>query len=270
VVVVKKSKSARLRHPLAGIFRTYNLFEFKNPDDRLDPNDYDKGMAIARLYKVIEHGKMLTLDEITMTFVSTRHPRAMFDMIRTRGLALHRGNPLPGIYRVEGEAIPVQVIVMKELLGPEEVYMFAPFLTGREKLRVDATLLLLRKHLDDPANPYRRELLEFKFRNQLVIPEEMEVVMEMLKQITEKDRARIEEILQNHPSGIAMAERFAAKAAAKAAAEAATEAATRATTEVKLETARAALKKGFSIDDVAEITGLPNETVLELKKELEN
>jgi hypothetical protein len=40
----------------------------------------------------------------------------------------------------------------------------------------------------------------------------MEVVMEMLKQITEKDRARIEEILQNHPSGIAMAERFAAKA----------------------------------------------------------
>jgi predicted transposase/invertase (TIGR01784 family) len=51
-----------------------------------------------------------------------------------------------------------------------------------------------------------------------------------------------------------MAERFAAKAI----------------TEVKLETARAALKKGFSIDDVAEITGLPNETVLELKKELEN
>jgi hypothetical protein len=54
--------------PLAGIFRTYNLFEFKNPDERLDPNDYDKGMAIARLYKVIEHRKMLTLEEITMTF----------------------------------------------------------------------------------------------------------------------------------------------------------------------------------------------------------
>ena len=47
-----------------------------------------------------------------------------------------------------------------------------------------------------------------------------------------------------------MAERFAAKAVA--------------------ETARAALKKGFSIDDVAEITGLSKETVLELKKELEN
>ena len=123
--------------------------------------------------------------------------------------------------------------------------MFAPFLTGREKISADATLLLFRKHLDDPANPYRRELLEFKFKNQLVTPEKMEVVLEMLKQMTEKDRARIEEILQNHPAGIAMAERFAAKA----------------TSEVKLETARAALKKGFSVDDVAEITGLSKETV---------
>ena len=129
-------------------------------------------------------------------------------------------------------------------------------------------MLLLRKHLDDPANLYRRELLEFKFRNQLVIPEEMEVVMEMLKQITEKDRARIEEILQNHPSGIAMAERFAAKAAAKAAAEAAAEAAAKTAAEVKLETARAALLEGLEIDVVAKITGLGREDIIKLKNEL--
>lgn len=40
--------------------------------------------------------------------------------------------------------------------------------------------------------------------------------------------------------------------------------------EGKVEVARIALKKGFSINDVAEITGLSMETVLELKKELEN
>jgi len=40
--------------------------------------------------------------------------------------------------------------------------------------------------------------------------------------------------------------------------------------EGKVEVARAALKKGFSVDDVVEITGLSRETVLELKKELEN
>jgi predicted transposase/invertase (TIGR01784 family) len=40
--------------------------------------------------------------------------------------------------------------------------------------------------------------------------------------------------------------------------------------EGKVEVARTALKKGFSVDDVAEITGLSREAVLELKKELEN
>jgi hypothetical protein len=78
--------------------------------------------------------------------------------------------------------------------------------------------------------------------------------MEMLKQMTEKDRARIEEILQNHPAGIAMAERFATKA----------------TSEVKLETARAALREGLEVGVICRITGLSMETVLELKKELEN
>ena len=40
--------------------------------------------------------------------------------------------------------------------------------------------------------------------------------------------------------------------------------------EGKLEAARSALKKGFSLEDVAEITGLPLETVLKLKAELSN
>jgi hypothetical protein len=33
---------------------------------------YDKGIAIARLYKVIEHGKMLTLDESSGSTLMTR------------------------------------------------------------------------------------------------------------------------------------------------------------------------------------------------------
>ncbi|WP_194174958.1 hypothetical protein [Desulfofundulus thermobenzoicus] len=38
----------------------------------------------------------------------------------------------------------------------------------------------------------------------------------------------------------------------------------------KVEVARAALRKGLSVEDVAEITGLSRETVLGLKSELEN
>ena len=47
VIVVKKSETARLSHPLTNIFKKYNLFEFKSPDDRLEPNDYDKGAGLS-------------------------------------------------------------------------------------------------------------------------------------------------------------------------------------------------------------------------------
>lgn len=40
--------------------------------------------------------------------------------------------------------------------------------------------------------------------------------------------------------------------------------------EGKVEVAKAALRKGFSVEDVAEITGLSWETVLGLKNEMEN
>ncbi len=40
--------------------------------------------------------------------------------------------------------------------------------------------------------------------------------------------------------------------------------------EGKVEVARTALRKGFSVDDVTEITGLSKETVMELKRALDN
>jgi len=40
--------------------------------------------------------------------------------------------------------------------------------------------------------------------------------------------------------------------------------------EGKVETARVALKEGLEVDVICRITGLPMETLLKLKKELEN
>ena len=215
VLVVKKSGDARLRHPLAGIFRTYNLFEFKSPGDHLGPNDFDKGMAIAYLYKAIEHRKALTLESFTVTFASRRRPRAMLDMIRKRGLAVLENKPAPGFYRIEGGPMPIQAVVLKELQNAEESYMFSTFMTGSEKIRVAATALLLKKHLEDPANPHRRELLEFKFRNQLVTPEEMEEVLKMRSQMAEKNRAQMEAFLRNHPAIQEMNERIIVESEAR-------------------------------------------------------
>jgi len=107
---------------------------------------------------------MLTLDNFTLTFVSNRRPRAMLRILEKRGLAVMAGIPTWGFYQVEKEAVPVQVLVLKELPDPEKAYMFSVFFTGQEELRLKATSLLLEKHLAEPANPYRRELLELSLK----------------------------------------------------------------------------------------------------------
>jgi len=111
VVVVKKKDAVKLRHPVADNFRKYNLFEFKSPDDYLGANDYYKGLANALLYKVLEHPKMNTLDPLALTFVSSRYPRVMLNMLEDRGLKVLKGVPGPGFYRVVGEIVSVQVMV---------------------------------------------------------------------------------------------------------------------------------------------------------------
>ena len=109
----------------------------------------------------------------------------------------------------------VQVMVLKELTNVEEAYMFASFLTGKEKLRLDATTLLIKKHLEDPSNPFRRELVEFKVKNQLVSIEEMEVLIKMINKMSEQERAKIEDLFTNHPDGRAIMERLSKKHAEK-------------------------------------------------------
>jgi len=248
VLVVKKSQMAQLRHPMTGIFKTYNLFEFKSPDDNLDLNDYDKGIAIARLYKVIKHPKMHTLNDITLTFVSRKHPASMLELLKTRELAVHKGNPAPGIYRVLGESIPVQIMVLKELQDPETAYMFAVFLTGREKIRLDATMTLIKKHLADPTSPYRRDLLEFKIKNQLISTEEMEVLLKMLNQANEQEKVKIKELLQSHPFSQEVKKEGKLEEKRKIA--------------IKL------LHLEMDVDTIAKVTGLTQTQIEELKKQM--
>ncbi|MTI83614.1 MAG: hypothetical protein FH756_06850 [Firmicutes bacterium] len=207
VLVVKKKDAIKLRHPVADIFRKYNLFEFKSPDDYLEPNDYDKGLAIARLYKVLEHPKMNNLDQLTLTFVSSRHPRAMLNMIKDRGVKVLKDMPGSGFYRVDGEAIPVQITVLRELTKADQSYMFSIFLARNEKLKLSSTLILVQKCLEDPKNVYRKDLMEFQFKNKLVTDKELEVILRMADEMSAEEKAKIEDLLANHPFSRAMFEK---------------------------------------------------------------
>ncbi|WP_258358809.1 hypothetical protein [Moorella sulfitireducens (nom. illeg.)] len=197
VIIIKKKADIALNHPVARVFRRYNLFEFKSPVDYLEANDFDKGLALVRLYKVIEHPEALLLDDFTLTLVSSSHPRAMMEMLNARQLKVQAGVPAAGIYQVKGEMFVVQVVVINELEDPEVLYPFAPFITGQRRKETQATVLLLKKFLQDPSNPYRKDLAEFTIENELVLPEEMEEVQQIM--YSPEERQRMKEIFNKSP-----------------------------------------------------------------------
>ncbi|WP_338824197.1 hypothetical protein MHOCP_23190 [Moorella humiferrea] len=184
-------------HPVARVFRKFNLFEFKSPIDYLEANDFDKGLTLARLYKVIEHPEALLLDDFTLTLVSSSHPRAMMEMLNARKLKIQADVPVAGIYQVKGEMFVVQVVVINELDDPEILYPFAPFITGQRRKEMRATVLLLKKYLQDPSNPYRKDLAEFIVKNELILPEEMEEVEQIM--YSPEERQRMKEIFNKSP-----------------------------------------------------------------------
>ena len=115
VLVVKKEKDIRLEKNIGRIFKSYNIIEYKSPEDYLSINDFYKVYAYACLYqsdtdRVMEVGPR----EITLTFVCMRYPRKLLGHLKeTRGIRVSRQGD--GIYYLEGDALAMQLLVTGEL-----------------------------------------------------------------------------------------------------------------------------------------------------------
>lgn len=218
-VIVKKNRETRMGHPMAAIFRRYNLIEYKSPVDYLEANDFDKGMALAFLYKALRLPKLQTLDEFTFTYASSGYPRAMLGMLKTRGLEVIEAQSTPGIYKVNGWIFPLQVVVINELADPERAYMFTAFVHPGGSHRVPATSLMLRKYLAEPANENLKQLVDFIFENRLVHSKEVEEVLQMAREIGKDEEQRVWEILNKYPVSRRWLEQGRAEARAEGQAE---------------------------------------------------
>ena len=84
VLVVKKEKGIRLEKNIGRIFKSYNIIEYKSPE------------------------------EITLTFVCMRYPRKPLGHLKkARGMKVSRQGD--GIYYLEGDALAMQLLVTREL-----------------------------------------------------------------------------------------------------------------------------------------------------------
>jgi hypothetical protein len=119
VVVIKKTKHVVIKKNIAAIFLEHNLLEFKSPTDHVSVDDFYKVYGYACLYASLNQ---VPITGLTITFVESRHPR---DLLTHLGEVRHYAveNRSPGIYTVEGDVMPIQIIDSRELPEDENLWL---------------------------------------------------------------------------------------------------------------------------------------------------
>jgi len=120
LLIIKKPKELVIDKNIARIFRTDNVVEYKSPEDYLSVNGFWKVYAYANLYAAITPG--VDLSDLTLTFVGSRHPRKLLRYLTSvRGYTVEEASP--GIYRVMGDYLPIQIIESSKLSEGENRWL---------------------------------------------------------------------------------------------------------------------------------------------------
>jgi len=117
VLIIKKKKDVVIRKNIAQIFRAYNVVEYKSPNDRVTIEDYHKTQCYGRLYAALNR---VDINEMSVTVVATRYPRKLLSFLKNQYAVQHSQ---PGIYLVDGDTCPTQVVVSEELPEADNLWL---------------------------------------------------------------------------------------------------------------------------------------------------
>ncbi len=182
MLIIVKKDGHKLKHPISHIFRHYNIIEYKSPEDYLSPDDFDKALVYARLHQVLENSNEDIIGRYTISCVSSKYPRAMMKRIRERGLIIDKDNPEKGIYRINGEMYPIQIVVLNRIENPEHLWPFSPYIDRDKRSQHKAFINLFMQGLHNPADRSIMDLLEFSGKHSLFTLEDWKEVWAMGKQ----------------------------------------------------------------------------------------
>ncbi|MDR1531051.1 MAG: hypothetical protein LBS62_02495 [Clostridiales bacterium] len=117
-ILVKKNSKEPVEKNIGWIFRTYNIIEYKSPNDYISVKTFYKAFGYAGLFCAFEDADP---DEITITFVSRRYPRALMKYLSKKGVKIKK--PFAGGYYIMGYPFPIQIIVGAELNSEENIWL---------------------------------------------------------------------------------------------------------------------------------------------------
>jgi hypothetical protein len=96
--------------------RTYNIIEYKSPDDKLSIDDFFKTIGYACLYKGYgEKVNVIPENELTVSVFRNAYPREMIKELKRKGHEVIE--KYPGIYYVTNNLpFPAQIVVTSRLV----------------------------------------------------------------------------------------------------------------------------------------------------------
>ena len=113
LLVVKMEEQTRIQSGLGAIFRKYNLFEYKSPQDVLNRKIYYRTIGYANLYIAYEAGAY-SMDEVSISFVRDGMPQKLMEQFREEDFTIREYEP--GIYHVTKTGhVDMQIIVLRQL-----------------------------------------------------------------------------------------------------------------------------------------------------------
>lgn len=122
-VLIKKEKARMIQKNIGQIFRTHNVIEYKSPKDYLSVDDFYKVYGYACFYKSdVPNVDAIPIEELTITLVSKSYPRKLIHHLReVKKYKVHKKEK--GIYYVQGDQIPIQILVTSRLDPVENLWL---------------------------------------------------------------------------------------------------------------------------------------------------
>ena len=193
VLIIKKETDRPVKKNIGRIFKKYNIIEYKSPDDSLSVDDFYKVYGYTCFYKAdARYVNSIHADELTITFVAEKYPRKMIKHL-TKIKKYQVTEVEKGIYYVNGDLIPIQILVTKNLSGEENLWLKS--LTNKLKATETAEKLV-ENYMDHKDSRLHRSVIETIMRANQKIFREVNGMSDIFMEIVQEkfDRKLKEEV----------------------------------------------------------------------------
>lgn len=214
MLIIKKDKHAVIRKNIGRIFRRHNLIEYKSPGDYLSINHFYKVYGYACFYQS-DTARVMEVDpeDITITYVCDHYPRKLIrHLTEVRKLTVTSAGK--GIYWLEGDMFPMQILVTKQLSRDENYWLSCL----RRNLDPGSELPELVKRYEQQKNvKYYSDLMDLIVKANWDTMKEDDIMCDALRELLEEMAEEKAVVLAEEKAVVLAEERAVALAEERAA-----------------------------------------------------